>query len=322
MKNFIRSLSLSRYGCRAESIDRFCSITQIDPTNVRQQDESRSACRTHVHLDIGGLRHCCGAVRSSFSRPGTRLQTANGYTSARLPRCCIAPTALVSSTAVSASVSASGTLSRNAPARLTEIRAWTRSRDPSRNLCFLPRNVPVLSRRRSPSLPLLSSSSFSSFFLFFFCVLFSRVSRSVGDEGRAYELSAEIAPFYPDADQSLENADSYPERRSLERTKSALERSLGRPDISREACRIASRDKMSDSSSRKRKREMWIKGQNGHKRGRTRARAARAARRRRWTRENKGAVEAGADSESFGTVDRFNWLSRSGLGLMASNNES
>lgn len=91
----------------------------------------------------------------------------------------------------------------------------------------------------------------------------------MADEGHerlpatAFELSAEIAPFCPDADQSLENADSYPGR-SLERTKSALEkRSPGRPDISREACRIASRDKMSDSSSRKRKRERWIKGQDG-----------------------------------------------------------
>lgn len=56
-------------------------------------------------------------------------------------------------------------------------------------------------------------------------------------------------------DQSLENTDSYP-RSSLEHTKSSLEcRPTGRSDISREACRIGSRDKMCDLSSRERKRE-------------------------------------------------------------------
>lgn len=86
----------------------------------------------------------------------------------------------------------------------------------------------------------------------------------------AFELSAEIAPFCPDADQSLENADSYPG--VLSSVRNPLSRALSRPapDISREACRIASRDKMSDSSSRKRKRERWIKGQDGvSRRGRT-----------------------------------------------------
>lgn len=43
---------------------------------------------------------------------------------------------------------------------------------------------------------------------------------------------------------------------------------VGRLDISREACRIVSRDKMSDLSLRKRKRERRIKGQVGRWRGR------------------------------------------------------
>lgn len=52
---------------------------------------------SHVHLDIGGLRRllrrgCAIAILTL----ATRLQTTNGYTSARL----LAPAALVSSTAV------------------------------------------------------------------------------------------------------------------------------------------------------------------------------------------------------------------------------
>lgn len=102
-----------------------------------------------------------------------------------------------------------------------------------------------------------------SFVSHFFFPFFSPERRSARDkEHGAFRriLRGEIAPFYPDADQSLENTDSYPV--PFSRAYEILSRASGRPDISREACRIVSRDKMSDLSSRERKRERRIKGQD------------------------------------------------------------
>lgn len=92
--------------------------------------------------------------------------------------------------------------------------------------------------------------------------------------------------------------------------------SAGWLDISREACRIGSGDKTSDLSSRERKRARRIKGQSGGPRGcqrreeeRERADKGGKGRRRPW----RDVEELRGLRESFGTVDRFNWLSGGGL---------
>lgn len=96
---------------------------------------------------------------------------------------------------------------------------------------------------------------------------------------------------------SLENTDSYPVPSSVRNPLS----SVASTDRTLVARRVVSRDKMSDLSLRKRKREMRIKGQDEGRRG--------------WGRNGGGEMEKKRwkPPESFGTVDRFNWLSRSGL---------
>lgn len=136
------------------------------------------------------------------------------------------------------------------------------------------------------------------------CLLLALFFPPRRSETRNTRLSVEssatrIAPFYPDADQSLslENTDSYPVPSSVRNPLS----SVASTDRTLVARRVVSRDKMSDLSLRKRKREMRIKGQDEGRRG--------------WGRNGGGEMEKKRwkPPESFGTVDRFNWLSRSGL---------
>lgn len=82
--------------------------------------------------------------------------------------------------------------------------------------------------------------------------------------------------------------------------------SVGRPDISREACRIASRDKMSDLSSRKRKRERRIKGQNEWQRRRGRIK-------RKEKRRGRGERNCTRKREREGEIGTVGWKPLCGI---------
>lgn len=170
---------------------------------------------------------------------------------------------VVSSTAVSALTTSPEELypDDNASGRLTEIQrgAW-RSRGPSPA-----RACEFLSRRASRS---HRSFLFRLFFFFFF----SLPRSAVPSPDKEHEAPGGVEGFPSNPPRGSLVFTRAPINLSKIRTVipvpfsrayEILSRASARSDISREACRIASRDKMSDLSLRKRKRERRIKGQAG-----------------------------------------------------------